>query len=348
MADDEVPAVTPPPEHTEEKSEKREKGTPAWIELVKVLALPLVTLVLGYWFNSSLNERQQIDNNVRLYAEMMGRREEADSNLRKDMFNSILNTFMAKDAAASKLSAEEQIRQQILSLELLAYNFHESLDIGPLFKDVERRIPKDEKGQGPNMELQARLESVALQVIEHQLTALSDVGMVERGDALPEKIKDFQAHLMFGAHAILDPNVKPGEGPARLCMSMEATNRARRYRQFKLELIGYSPERREVQVHLYVSQPLSETECKQTMLDVEGKREVDTNFYVGLFDFPMIDNTRLSSGERCAVSMTALNPGVVSLTLAYFPASRASLKDKPYYDEVIRDLVRQPDARGAK
>src|SRR5512138_2030409 len=196
MADDEAPAVTPPPDAHEGK-EKSVKGTPAWIELVKVLALPLVTLVLGYWFNSSLNERQQIDNNVRLYAEMMGRREEADSNLRKDMFNSILNTFMAKDPNL-KTSPEEQIRQQILSLELLAYNFHESLDIGPLFKDVERRIPNDAKG--PNSELQGRLESVALQVIEHQLTALSDVGMVERGDALPEKIKDFQAHIMFGAH----------------------------------------------------------------------------------------------------------------------------------------------------
>ncbi len=101
-----------------------------WIELVKVLALPLVTLVLGYWFNSSLNERQQVDSNIRLYAEMMGRREEADSNLRKDMFNSILTTFMAKDPAL-RLSSEELIRQQILSLELLAYNFHESLDIAP-------------------------------------------------------------------------------------------------------------------------------------------------------------------------------------------------------------------------
>ena len=347
MSGDEAPAVTPPPEHHEEKSEKRDKGTPAWIELAKVLALPLVTLVLGYWFNSSLNERQQIDNNVRLYAEMMGRREEADSNLRKDMFNSILNTFMAKDPN-SKLTPEEQIRQQILSLELLAYNFHESLDIGPLFKDVERRIPRDSTGKAPNAELQGRLESVALQVIEHQLTALSDVGMVERGDALPEKIKDFQAHIMFGAHAIPDPNVKPGEGPSRLCLSEEATDRSRHYRQFKLELINYVPDRREVQVHLYVSQPLSEAECKQNNLDLEGKREVDTNFYVGLFDFPMIDNTRLSGGDRCAVSLTALNPGVVSLTLAYFPASRASLKDKPYYDEVIRDLVRNPESRKAK
>jgi hypothetical protein len=318
------------------------QGRRTWlIELVKVLALPLVTLVLGYWFNSSLNERQQIDNNVRLYAEMMGRREEADSNLRKDMFNSILNTFMAKDPN-SRTTAEEQIRQQILSLELLAYNFHESLDIAPLFKDVGRRIPGDQSAI--STDLRGRLESVALQVIEHQLTALSDVGSVERGDALPDKIKDFQAHIMFGARAIPDPNVKPGEGASRVCLSMEATDGTRHYRQFILELIGYNPEARDVQVRLYVSRVLTGEQCQQPTLDLQAQREIDTNFVVGLFDFPMIDNTRLSGSERCSVSLTALNPNVVSLTLAYFPASRASLKDKPYYDEVIRDLVRERPA----
>jgi len=83
---------------------------------------------------------------------------------------------------------------------------------------------------------------------------------------------------------------------------------------------------------------------QQPTLDLQAHREIDTNFVVGLFDFPMIDNTRLSGSERCSVSLTALNPNVVSLTLAYFPASRASLKDKPYYDEVIRDLVRERPA----
>ena len=92
-----------------------------------------------------------------------------------------------------------------------------------------------------------------------------------------------------------------------------------------------------------MSQLLTQEECQQADLDLEAKREVDTNFVVGLFDFPMIDNTRLSGGERSAVSLTALNPSVVSVALAYFPASRASLKDKPYYDEVIRDLVRTRD-----
>ena len=328
MGEGEVPTPTPPPEPAQR----------TWpIELVKVLALPLVTLVLGYWFNSSLNERQQIDNNVRLYAEMMGRREEADSNLRKDMFNSILTTFLARDPNL-KTTPEEQIRQQILSLELLAYNFHESLDIAPLFKDVGRRIPVEETPVSG--ELRGRLESVALQVIEHQLTALSDVGTVERGNALPDKIKNLQAHIMFGARAIPDPNVRPGEGPSRVCLSLEALDGTRHYRQFVLELIGYNQGAHEVQVRLYVSKMLTEEQCQQATLDLEGQREIDTNFVVGLFDFPMIDNTRLSGSERCAVSLTVLNPNVVSLTLSYFPASRASLKDKPYYDEVMRDLVR--------
>ena len=328
------PQLPPPAEQT--------RALPAWIELAKILALPLVTLVLGYWFNSTLNERQQTESNIRLYAEMMGRREEADSNLRKDMFNSILATFMARDPTL-RLSSEETIRRQILSLELLAYNFHESLDIAPLFKDVERRIVLEERAA--NAELRGRLESVALQVIEHQLTALSDVGTVERGDALTEKIKDFQAHIMFGMRSLKDPKVKPGEGAARLCMSMEATDRSRHYRQFVLELINYNQQAREVQVRLYVSQLLTQEECQKPDLDMEAKREVDTNFQVGLFDFPMIDNTRLSGSERSAVSLTALNPNVVSITLAYFPASRASLKDKPYYDEVIRDLVRDRGPR---
>ena len=323
------PEQPPPADHG--------NSTRAWIDLTKILALPLVTLVLGYWFNSTLNERQQVESNIRLYAEMMGRREEADSNLRKDMFNSILTTFMAKDPAL-KLSSEELIRQQILSLELLAYNFHESLDIGPLFKDVERRIALEERRT--NAELRGRLESVALQVIEHQLTALSDVGMVERGDALPQKIQNFQAYIMFGTRTVADPQVKPGDGASRLCLSMEAVDGSRHYRQFRLELIGLNEAAREVQVHLYVSQLLTAEQCHQASLDLEGKREVDTNFIVGLFDFPMIDNTRLSGGERASVSLTALNPNVLSVALAYFPASRASLKDKPYYDEVMRELRR--------
>jgi hypothetical protein len=326
-------------EHEHEKAEAPPEGkrSHAWLELVKILALPLVTLVLGYWFNSSLNKRQAADTNMRLYAEMMGRREEADSNLRKDMFNSILATFMAKDPNG-KVSSEELIRQQILSLELLAANFNDSLDIGPLFKDVQRRIALEDRKT--NAELRSRLESVAQQVIEHQLTVVSDVGSVERGFTVPMKIADLTAHFMnFGARALTTPSTKEGEGVVRLCMSMHGPDDSPRFRQFTIDPIELDATAREVKVHLYASKPLTEQDCKNAGLDLVAKQEVDTSFETGLFDFPLIDNTRLSNSERVTVSVIDLNADVLAVAIAYFPASRASLKDKPYYDELLKQLV---------
>ena len=308
------------------------------IELAKVLALPLVTLVLGYWFNASLNERQQMDTNTRLYIEMQGRREEADSNLRKDMFNSILATFMTKDPAI-RISSEDVIRQQTLSLELLAANFHESLDIAPLFKDVERRIGLEQRST--NAELRQRLESVALQVIERQLTTMADVGSVERGDAMAAKLKapDSAAYLMFGARTVPNPAINPGQGTSRLCLTMQADNGSTYHRQFTLDITGLDERQREVLVRLVVTKPITREQCDQPALDLVTVGEVDTNFSVGLFDFPMIDNTRLSNNQRAAVSLVALTPDVLSMKVAYFPASRASLKDKAYYDDLNRSLV---------
>jgi hypothetical protein len=182
-------------------------------------------------------------------------------------------------------------------------------------------------------------------VIEHQLTTVGDVGSVERGDTLTAKVPTLDAHLMFRTRALPNADVPPGSGTQRLCLSMETPEGDRHYRQFMLEVIGYDEPAREVSVRLYVSNVLTEAECRQVTLDTVAHREIDTSFGVGLFDFPMIDTTRLSSGERVSVSLTALNPDVLTLVVAYFPASRASLKDKPYYDEVTRLLVRGRQSR---
>ena len=305
------------------------------VEILKVVAMPLVTLIVGFGINQSLNTRQARENNLRLYTDMMGRREEADTALRKDMFNSILATFMQKD---STLKPEEKFKQQILDLELLAYNFHDSLDVGPLFKDVRRTIAAN-KPAGAD-EMLGRLEKVAVEVNSRQLAALSDSGTVEQGDVLLAKVKEAGAFIMFGPHVVADQSAKPGEVVNRLCLSLDSGQGVRRYRQFKLEVLDFDPSAREVQFRMYVSKPLSTADCQRFDLPMVPNREIDTRFWVGLFDFPMIDNTRLTLGERCAVAITALTPDEVQLALAYFPGSRASLKDKPYYDELMHDLLR--------
>jgi hypothetical protein len=62
------------------------------------------------------------------------------------------------------------------------------------------------------------------------------------------------------------------------------------------------------------------------------------SFTVGYYDFPVIDNTRLPSGLRCAVTLSNFSPVSADLTTVCFPGEFASLKDRPYYDEVIQKL----------
>jgi hypothetical protein len=336
MADDQIGVAdsTVGAESTAASDDKDRSAS--WLEVLKVVAIPLVTLILGFVFNGSLNTRQMRESNIRLYTEMMGRREESDSALRKDMFNSILSTFMSKNP---KLSPNEQRDLEVLNLELLASNFHESMDLAPLFKHVRRRIP-DEQAP-PYSEMISRLERVAHEVIEHQLTVISDSGMVERGDISLQHVNDLKGFIAFGAQTVPDPSVPPGTGVSRVCLSMDSNDGVRHYRQFKVEVIHNNPRLREEIVRLYVSKVLGPSACSRADLNQLQQREIDTTFSVGLFDFPMIDNTHLTHGERCAVSISQMTSEAAKVALAYFPGSRASLKDKPYYDDLVHDLIKE-------
>ena len=323
----------------EKKSKKH------WIEISQVVAMPIVTLVVGYLLNSSISTSQTRDSNLRLYADMMGRREEADSALRKDMFQSILQTFVST-APGGRGDPESQV----LNLELLAYNFHESLDLGPLFKHVQRQLTateaakRDPKGQS----LIWRLGRVAEEVKERQLAAISESGAIERGEL---DVTKAGAGAWSLGKSVLHP--KPGEmrGGATLCLSFTSTDIGMatldstptpHYRQFRIEFLDFAPDRREVELALAVSKPLERERCESIQEPAIERANIETEaqFWVGPFGFPMIDNTRLSRSERCSVSVIHILDNSVTLAISYFPASRASLKDKPYYDEVLQDLLR--------
>ena len=97
-------------------------------------------------------------------------------------------------------------------------------------------------------------------------------------------------------------------------------------RLFIVEVLDYDQDKKELRVRLEIW--------------MEDQVEADFTFRVGFFDFPMIDNTRLSKGQRVAIVLRRWESGSAELALVYFPGSRASLKEKPYYDEVVHELVR--------
>jgi hypothetical protein len=320
-----------------------------WIEISQVVAMPIVTLVVGYLLNSSISTSQTRDSNLRLYADMMGRREEADSSLRKDMFKSILDTFVS-----SSPGAKGEPEEQVLNLELLAYNFHESLDLGPLFKHVQRQLMSrvTDKPNAKDQNLLWRLERVAEEVKERQLAAISESGAIERGELDVTKVG---AGAWSLGKSVLHAKAGEMRGGATLCLSFTSNNigmatldatATPHYRQFRIEFLDFAPDRREVELALAVSKPLERERCENIQEPAIERANVETEaqFWVGPFGFPMIDNTRLSRSERCSVSVIRILDNSITVAISYFPASRASLKDKPYYDEVLQDLLRNPSA----
>jgi hypothetical protein len=279
----------------------REETISSW---VKFLALPLFGTLITGLFAWLQNQREIRETNVRIYAELMSQREGADSALRKDMFSSIIGTFL-KPASGS-------VDQQILHLELLANNFHEALDLTPLFKHIHWELASS------NSDKRAleRLEKLASEVTSKELTVLGEAGAV--------RALNIDLHELSANPGGLE--VFRGDLRLRSDRAGETT------RQFIVDALGWDEMRREVLVRLRVSEP-----------DNTGRFEIDNSFVVGFFDFPLVDNTRLSKSDRCAIMLNEVHvhQGFVKATLTYFPGSRASLKDKPYYDEVIEQLLQK-------
>src|SRR5207249_5089736 len=137
----------------------REETIASW---VKFLALPLFGTMLTGLFTWLQNQREVRENNVRIYAELMSQREGADSALRKDMFSSIIGTFL-KPASGS-------VEQQTL----LANNFHEALDLRPLFKHIHRQLV----ARRAHKDALERLERLAEEVTSKELVGLAEAGRV--------------------------------------------------------------------------------------------------------------------------------------------------------------------------
>ncbi|UCE90158.1 MAG: hypothetical protein JSW10_04900 [Pseudomonadota bacterium] len=278
---------------------------------------------VGFFGSQYLESRQAAETNVRLYAQLMSSREQADSDLRKEMFNSIIKAFLSRDSD----SKERSIEDEILALELLAYNFHNVIDLGPLFKHVEHRIhvaasetfaaaSKSDAVLARERALEKRLQDVALEVIGKQIATLREGGIVvSRGVDLKEFAGGPKVVSLASENLRLAQNEsEPGEVEAE--------------RLFILEANDFDKARRQVRIRLAIHNLTAKEDI------------VDVNFWVGAFDFPMIDNTRLSGGRRAAVVLSNLGKEYAEVSLVYFPGSRASLKEKPYYDEVLDELVR--------
>lgn len=268
--------------------------------LITAIAIGL----LGFFGSSYLETWKEYETKSRMLADILSRREAAENDLRKDMFQSIMQSFF--DPKSSRLEA------QVISLELLTYNFHESLDISPLYKYLLRRIRNSEDSN--RQEYIKRLGDAAREIKTKQMLILESVGaradmevnleqMTKDPDFIPRQEFDLKVGDVRRLFMIAIPEMDVPGGELRIELGIRT---------------------------------LQEPGKKSQEVQPE---EVHASFWVGQFAFPTIDNTRLSHDQRCAVILKGITPRRAYVSVLYFPGSYSSLKEKPYYQEVLNNLL---------
>lgn len=262
---------------------------------VNGLLTALAVALLGYYTSSVLRQGELRQTNERVYTELMSSREQAESGLRKDMFLSIIQSFFRPESVG--------LEAKMLNLEMLAYNFHESLNLKPLFSHLDRQI--NSLNGGERDEYMGRLNQVAREITGRQMVLLEQKG------AKFSRTVDFAKFRASPGGLELEPEK----------LKLETTER-----EFMLSVLAYDAERRELTMEMGVRTPNESATVQRRV------------FHVGYYDFPMIDNTRLSNDQRAAVVLNQSNEEAADLTIVYFPGSYASLREKVSYDEVVERL----------
>jgi|SRR5688572_8635708 len=258
------------------------------------LLTAITVALLGYYTSSVLRSNEEANTKERVYTELTSSREMADSALRKDMFLSIIEIFQRPESSS--------LEAKMLNMELLTYNFHDSLNLKPLFAHMTRLI--DESNDPKKKGYEARLNQIGRDIATRQLVLLEQVG------SKFSRSIDFEMLKKEGFLELTPETLTLGE----------------KTREFYLSILGVNPETRQIRLEMGIRTP-EESSAKQLR-----------KFQLGDFDFPMIDNTRLSGDQRAAVVITQSSDTSAEITLVYFPGSYASLKEKVSYDEVIEQF----------
>jgi hypothetical protein len=344
-----------------EKTVVPEKSKKDSWEKADIILRPLGALItaitialVGFFANYYITQYQQKDTKAKLFTELMSQRENSESALRKDMFNSIMNNILNDKEHIS-------IDEKILQLELLAYNFHESLNLMPLFEYLDRLNNKQNR-KNPELRYSYRNRVIKMSdaIIQKQISTLEEnfkhkdcVFTFGEEKDTANKLKStllnsYQDSIKYN-NAILklksNPKYAYFDADSFFVYKDTIHGKNNSYRllnqSVQIQVSNFDPFSETATITLNVT---STTSNRSTVL----KRDLHhATFNINHFEFPMIDNTRLENDMRLAVVLHRFNVNKnsedpaqrkimrIEFSVVYFPASLASLKEKSNLNDLL-------------
>ena len=282
-----------------------------WVLQTLALPLALVALPLLYQWKASeiaekaraeTRQRELADQQFRLYTDLMSRREDADTQVRRGLFDKLIGSYLNP--------APDNADKRLVALELLSLNFHDSLNLSPLFWDLARDVEKGAPGETRDGRL-------------HQL------------DRMAKQVKDRQTAMLEGESRKFDVDLPLLEGDRHLDFAFDVrrlrddgTPDPVARRPFTLTITRHDARNRSLAI----------------VVNTPGADEAqEFRFALDPYDFPLVNFSRVSRGERFAVMLYDYDarPEVLNakLVFLYFPSWRSGAKDKPYLDDLMARLA---------
>lgn len=355
---------------------------------VRTIVPGLLIAFTGFISERTLTSIASKQENARLVTELQIKREQAESDLRKDIFQHTVNALLNEERAAD---THLGLSDRLLKLSLLALNFGDSLSLAPLFTQFERdlsgvkRIEGDADHDIHVARLLKRLRGLARQVASAQVTSLAQHGTVKQIKfTVSESMEEYKWPLDTAAHIngidvkqldLLEDRFlseRDGEleytGPCNGDTPLEEWQAVvcdRRILKESMRKLG-TVELRDVKRDFSVTFSDVDGDEETVKVDLEVcTREappdepcVTRDFRLDFFNFPKIDNTRLSENQRFALILESFSrlesdsdtgsgtddKVVIEAALVVFPAEYASLKDRPSMNEALEMLERAQHA----
>ncbi|HET8699274.1 MAG TPA: hypothetical protein VFO94_17445 [Gammaproteobacteria bacterium] len=186
--------MTDPADKAEAKAQRAaaHESHQFWLDVTGKLALPLVTAIValaGTYLTTKINEQ----NNVR---ETINQREQAESALRTQMFRELVSPVVG-DLSATAAPDDNRSERLALLAEMLALNFHEHFELGPLMLYVDELPEQTQLTRN-------RLRAVARRVISRQLAVLGPATAEAKDSACSAEPSDVDIWLTADAAEPVD------------------------------------------------------------------------------------------------------------------------------------------------
>lgn len=161
-----------------------------WIDILAKLLPGLSALLAGILVPLVIHVNGERSRQNQLYAEIVSKREAADSDLRAKMFQNLISAFYGDQA--------NEPRNKFSLLRLLALNFHEFFDLKPLFEDLQTNLNAEDRKrfQAFLRELAGKQEAMLLHGPGVQFFNLHLGEGLANGMTVPDNNTSYQGHRL--------------------------------------------------------------------------------------------------------------------------------------------------------